>query len=331
MLRTPLRHYMLQPPVFRRVAVICLFILHIADIGRKISTFAQGMHVPPETELAFRFLDDFLHPTTGCHGKSYMVNEIGSGSDFNGGFASQFQMTAAVWLRMAAATNYTVPVIIRGPIAKYTTVPQCDHVKGDITCIFLPMSSCQDEYLSSGKILPPSDGGVADIDVSMVPAQFVHMGLTWWWGIIQTRMFRLQHPLQKHVEEEIARMKTVTHHGFPFGTPVAGLHVRHGDKSIDGFKDHSFNAELRAIHKSSECAYIEDDKCMLTFGSPTSATSPNVSTGAGNSAPIHIFVSSDDANVLNAARKMGYLVDRSGVSQNTAKEGNNAFHQHSKL
>ena len=316
---------MLQQFAFRRVTVICLLFLHIADIGRKFSIFALGKQVPPETELAFRFLDNFLQPTTGCHGKDYMINKIGVDSYFNGGFASQFQMTAAIWLRMAAATNYTVPVIIQGPIVKYTTVPQCDHVKGDITCIFLPMSSCQNEYLSSGKALPPSDGGVADIDISMVPIQFVHMGLTWWWGIVQARMFRLQPHLQKHVEEEIAHMKTVTHHGFPFGAPVAGLHVRHGDKSIDGFKDHSFNSELRAIHKSPECTYIEDNKCMTTVSPPTSATTPNVSAKATGGVPIHIFVSSDDANVLIAARKMGFLVDRSGVSQNTAKEGTKAY------
>lgn len=321
MSHTPQRRYTLQTFASRRVAVICLFFLLITDTRGKFSTFAQRTQIPPETELAFKFLDDFLQPTTGCHGKDYMVNQIGSGSDFNGGFASQFQMTAAIWLRMAAATNYTIPVIIKGPIVKYTTVPQCDHVKGDITCIFLPMSSCQDEYFSSGKIVPPSDGGVADIDISMVPIQFVHMGLTWWWGIIQSRMFRLQLPLQKYVSEEIAHMKIVNHHGFPFGAPVAGLHVRHGDKSIDGFQDHSFNAELRAIHKSPECAFIEDNKCMTTFGPHTSSASTNVSARAGSSAPIHIFVSSDDGNVLHAARKMGYLVDRSGVSQNTAKEG----------
>lgn len=321
------------------VAITCLFFFHISVLGHEPSAFVRGAHViPPETEEAFRFLDNFLQPKNGCHGKSYMINKIGTDSNFYGGFASQFQMTASHWLRMAAATNYTVPVIIQGSIIKYTTVPQCDHVKGDITCIFLPMSSCQDEYLTSGNVISASDGGKVDFDLSMVPEQFAHMGLTWWWGIIQARMFRLQPSVQTYVEEEIANMKSFTQQGFPFGSPTAGLHVRHGDKSVDGFKDHSFFSELRAMHKSPECISIENNTCLTRVVPTTSTTLPNqriralgshlgrnlvdtLHDNATETVPMHIFVASDDANVLNAARKMGLLVDRAGVSQNTAKEG----------
>ncbi|RYG97265.1 hypothetical protein EON65_53140, partial [archaeon] len=38
------------------------------------------------------------------------------------------------------------------------------------------------------------------------------------------------------------------------GLPMAGIHVRHGDKSLDGFRLHSLSEELRILSSSRDCA-----------------------------------------------------------------------------
>ena len=41
--------------------------------------------------------------------------------------------------------------------------------------------------------------------------------------------------------------------GFPFGAPVAGVAVRHGDKAMDGWSEKSLQEEVNRIHSSEDC------------------------------------------------------------------------------
>ena len=323
------------------------------------TSFAQlhlSQKISSETATAFEFLDSLLQPKLGCKGKEYIITDFGEG----GGFASQFQMAATHWLRVTSGHNYTIPVLIRGHIRGYTSGTECQHVMNDYTCMFLPMSACQNEFLSSGVLVNEHKDTKETIDSSMVPSQFAHKGLAWWWGIIQARMFRLQPVVENYIKDELEHMKRMNSgRGFPFGSPIAGLHVRHGDKSIDGFIDHSFEAELKAIRKSPECILgpenycftnsipMESDISTVRNGSSFSteqdrnASSINHEAGDGNSndndvdgktlelatksryssAKMVIYVASDDDKVLVSAKKLGHLVDSSGFSQKTSEAG----------
>lgn len=215
--------------------------------------------ISSDTAAAFDFLDNILQPKSGCRGKEYAVTEFGEG----GGFASQFQMAATYWLKVSSGHNYSIPVLIHGHIRGYTSGKECQHAKNDYTCMFLPMSSCQDELLSTGILIKDHKHPKENIDISMVPDRFVHKGLAWWWGIVQARMFRLQPAVESYIKNELEHMKTMNSgRGFPFGSPIAGLHVRHGDKSTDGFMDHSLEAELKAIKKSPECILGPQNYCL---------------------------------------------------------------------
>ena len=279
--------------------------------------------VSADAEAAFNFLDNFLQPASGCKGLDYATSVYGRKGS---GFASQFQLAATNWLAVAAGHNYSVPVLIRGHITGYTSGHECDHVKNDYTCLFLSMSTCQEELLSTGKLIDQHKHTKEDVDESMIPPLFLHMGLAWWWGIVQARIFRLQPEVMDYIDSEVAFMKTLNSGlGYPFGFPVAGLHVRHGDKSSDGFRDHSFEAELQAIKKSPECIIGPDNYCLtksnLTFNDQNIIKSTVVNSNY--SASMAIFVASDDNNVLISAKKLGHLIDScgSGLSQKTAGSG----------
>ena len=304
---------------------------------------------------AFSYISAFQDPAN-CTGHAYTVVDSG----FGGGFASQFQVAATEWLNAAAAYNYTLPVLIRGHLRGYSDGKECSHVHKDWTCLFLPMSSCQETLLLTGRRVdgPPSPPPKAHVDTWVVPLEFRHRGLAWWWGVVQAYMFRLQPNVERYISEELAHMN----YSFPApGDAVAGLHVRHGDKASDGFKHQSFEAELRALHKSPDCvsqytpapAVMSADNnatlsadaksavamCLtLTHGpgganassSPSLAlqapaadntSSPSSAAAAAALAPLKIFVASDDASVLGLATRMGLLADSSGVSQQTSTKG----------
>ena len=54
--------------------------------------------------------------------------------------------------------------------------------------------------------------------------------------------------------------------GFPFGLPMAGLHIRHGDKSTDGFREHSLKEALRIVKASGATAGNPDCAVANTRG-----------------------------------------------------------------
>lgn len=278
------------------------------------------------------FIARFQDPNN-CTGHEYSVVEAG----FGGGFASQFQVVAAEWLKAAAGHNYSLPVLIRGHLRGYSDGKECSHVNKDWTCLFLPMSACQDTLLQHGRRVEWAPGtGKVVLDASIVPPEFRAKGLAWWWGTVQAYMFRLQPAVERYIHDELAHMNQ----SFPaLGSPVAGLHVRHGDKASDGFKHQSFEAELRAVRKSPDCVQVVAAAANNNNSSSTDGEISNVGDGGANVcmthagggstnatatdplAPLKVFVASDDANVLVAAKKMGHLADSSGVSQQTSTKG----------
>jgi len=55
-----------------------------------------------------------------CTGIRYVEVSMGGG----GGFASQFQMAASLWMRAAAVSEYKVPVLTVGPLSRYSETPE---------------------------------------------------------------------------------------------------------------------------------------------------------------------------------------------------------------
>lgn len=267
---------------------------------------------------------DFLHQMQNdqsCSGKkTYTLIEMNGW----GGFASQFQQVVAEWIRAAAHHNYKIPVLLTGHIRGYSDVKYCDHVNHDWTCYFMPLSNCHTQLMKSGIKVGYE---FRTVNESVVPAKFAHMGLAWWWGIVHLYVFRLQ----PYVESYVKSVAKSMNNGEIFYTPrilepLVGIHVRHGDKASDGFKEHSLKAEMIAVKHSSEChLYNKNSLSFIKLGDLYDINDDNVVCSYTNSSyefkPLKVFVASDDAAVLDTAKKLGHLVDSAGVSQQTSSVG----------
>lgn len=248
---------------------------------------------------ALKFIDEFMEPKD-CANTEYMIVNIGCG----GGFAAHFQLAAGDWIRAAASYNYSVPVLIVGRIYGYTEGFECSHDKFDWTCLFQPMSSCQNEMLNSGKLVQSKN---VQEESNLIPHEFLHKGLAFWYGIVQYRMFRFQERISQYIMNQARMMNSNI--GFPFELPIAGIHVRHGDKKSDGFKEHEFESELNKVKESPDC-YLVNDMCYIK---PINQELPKDE--------LPIFVASDDPIVLHVAASRGHLIDTSGISQQTGTIG----------
>lgn len=292
------------------------------------------------------FFDAMQNPKN-CKGIQYI--EVGMGG--GGGFASQFQMSASVWMRAAAVSSFAAPVLVLGPLSRYSETKECAHTKHDWTCFFLPLSECQAEILKTGTKMKVDIGKIKAYDDNLIPAQFRHVGIAFWWGIIQERMFRLQPVVRKYIVEstlemtcgsEIGRERgfpgvnyttlephwQVTHDNpyadMPHHNLLGGMHVRHGDKHVDGFLPHSFEAQLKTLRASSQCLSVQGPVQMHQLNGTEADWAKqcyvrNSRTGSVEMMPI--FVASDNANVLAKSSSMGLLVDVAGVSQTTQSTG----------
>jgi hypothetical protein len=193
------------------------------------------------------FIDSVLQPRN-CTGLEFVSVYMGIG----GGFAAQFQLAAAEWMRAFAAVNYSKPVIMRGKLIGYSDAPQCKHVDNEYTCYFHPMSACQQELIATGTSIdaPQFHGG----DEMAAPPQFRELGFVFWWGVVQHRLFRVNELVEAHILQEAQHMDGG--HGFPFSFPICGMHVHHGDKHMASFQDYSLREELTAgaSRASARCA-----------------------------------------------------------------------------
>ena len=314
------------------------------DDYRKIHAFFDAMQAPgnctPESNCS------------GCEGVEYVWSDMGCG----GGFAAHFQLAASLWLRAAAVTEYKTTILIIGQIWKYSEGPECKHVNGDWTCFFEKMAPCQDRLTKVGKQITVDVNKAGPYDERLIPEQFRHVGIAYWWGLVQERMWRMQPHVQKFLADEAARwFPGLTPESLqpryllqPESTlnrslvPIAGMHVRHGDKKSDGFKHQSLEAQLEAVRHSKECLAHTATAVSSSSSSSSLSSSSSSSPSSGNEGrsaeedrgeaerarcftaegkPLEIYVASDDSSVLTAAAAMGHLVDSDGVSQTTHGKG----------
>jgi hypothetical protein len=146
-------------------------------------------------------------------------------------------------------------------------------------------------------------------------------------------MYRLQPTALDYVKSRVRALDGGR--GFPFGHPVAGLHVRHGDKKTDGFREHSFESELNAIRKSPEFAHYSPSMNVSSAAIADNNSSLHEEMIVTNNSNAHshrkskrhlrIFVASDDGGVISSAIKMGFLAERPGVSQQSQVSNRGMF------
>lgn len=282
---------------------------------------------------------DFLHQMQNpgnCTGLEYVISDMGTG----GGFAAHFQLAASQWMRAAKLVNFEKPVLIMGRIWRYSEGKECKRDGHDWTCFFQPMSACQKELLKSGKQVGVNVDSIG-LDNKLIPDKFQEKGLWKWWGAIQAFMFyRVKPPVLQYVarKAQVAQFPYLTKvnessldniHDYFLPSesgPLAGLHVRHGDKNTDGFKHHSLSAELGHVSKSSECL-----KDMNGSSSSSSSVGEGggdddykrciISDSTGRFAPVPVFVASDDPKVVATAHEKGFHTLQASVSQNTGSAG----------
>jgi hypothetical protein len=157
--------------------LICFFEAFMMPVVRsEVGLLPQYDPMPPDSRAAFKFIDEMQNPSN-CTGVEYAVADMGCG----GGFAAHFQLAASEWWRTAAAFNYKIPVLIIGHIRGYSDGKACSHVNKDWTCFFLPMSSCQDELLKTGRQVSTPSTFRRHMDITAVPPQFAHRGAGWWY------------------------------------------------------------------------------------------------------------------------------------------------------
>lgn len=229
---------------------LCLLLCFTVCVTRVQLLQANVYHrYDHKLESVMTFINAVQQPDD-CTGKEYLVMDIG----IHGGFAAQFQLAAKEWMHLFAAYNYSVPVLIQGRIIGYSDNKVCDSVDHAWTCYFQPMSECEETLRKTGKQI----AGNKPRRHSPVPDQFEKYGYAFWWGAVQYKMFQLQPMVVEHIHAQASVMNRGF--GFPFGLPLAGLHVRHGDKRTDGFKEHSLDEELNFLHKSPDCALVNAAK-----------------------------------------------------------------------
>ena len=68
-----------------------------------------------------------------------------------------------------------------------------------------------------------------------VPAAFPQIDMAFWWGVVQSYMFRLQPSILERIQSQVSKLGNGK--GFPLKPPIVDMHVRHSDKHTDGFHD----------------------------------------------------------------------------------------------
>ena len=135
----------------------------------------------------------------------------------------------------------------------------------------------------------------------LVPAQFRSMGFSWWWGVVLRRLFRMQPRIEKNIVEKSADF--VNGALYTWNGSMAGIHVRRGDKSRDGWRPRSLQTAIRAVQRSSECAnYV-------------GVCNNSRAIFADNANHFPVYVASDDPAILEEASALGFMVSPAGVSQ----------------
>ena len=327
--------YISFPVIFFFIYFLSGILVSVVSVPSSTNeTFILGTyrgHLPNDLVNAIAWLNRVQNPTS-CNGTRFSVVKCGH----KAGFASQFQMTAITWLKHMALHDYSMPALIVGHLVGYSEGKDCDHANNDWTCYFLPMSTYQQELLSTGRRIEVSSDVIKDMNIEpsrLIPPPFRHQGMAWWWGVVQAYLFRPQPSVEAYIDSQIKVMarRANSGGGFPFGSypavSLAGLHIRHGDKGSDGFKLHTLEAQVDAARRSRECVVplqtTNDNRCRLRRTHASNGSSNGTTSGSSshNHNVMRFFVASDDKQVIHAALSKSYLVTRIGVSQETVDKG----------
>lgn len=180
-------------------------------------------HVNPNSKL-YQVLS-FLKSVQNVHkpGQEYGKIKIG----IYAGFAAQFQMAAAEWMRALAAVNFSMPILIEGEITGYSNNPSCAADNYQFTCYFYPVSDYHHQLLQEGKEVPVKIGGFDPSLISYIPPRFQEYGASYWWAAIQYYLFRLKPAVMRHVLAQGQKMRHGL--GFPYNLQhfIAGIHIRY--------------------------------------------------------------------------------------------------------
>ena len=324
--------------VFIRFFLFCCYLFFLESNSIIAHSINNNTVISNEYKKAMEYLDSIQDD---CSHTKIAIVDIGCNKGCGGGFASQFQLAAMKWMRVFSLQHYQIPVLVRGKLKGYSDdIPECDHVADNSwTCYFQPSSKCEKKWLAEKVTIVPSSMNMMD---DLVPPEFAHMSVSWWWGVVQHRMFRLQERVDKIIISRMASMDNGR--GFPStNTSIIGLHVRHGDKSNDGWKLQSLEDEMKMARLSPDCHLarsnhtrhlksIHKGVCLSEeeADANTSESNNNEDPTNANDAPsvsgllddkVYVFVASDDPAVLAVSQGLGHLVDESGVSQQTGTDG----------
>ncbi|RYY82964.1 hypothetical protein EON63_12220 [archaeon] len=238
-------------------------------------------------------------------------------------------------------------LLITGQINGYTEGSACSIYHHDWTCLFEPSSECHYDLMWLGREVA-YDRNIVYHDEPMVPDAFKQYGYAYWWGVIQLYLFNFNEDITQEIASRLEQLNFYTH--FPY--PLAAMHVRHGDKHVDGFHEHSMSSEMLAIQSSPDCpvqnsqglcfypvlsnvmsaaqdyyyAYLLLHSILSGDSAGTSGNTGRVvrkseinnplssasvlTTTSGTSDPLvqqlRVYVASDDARVLQDAKKLGF-------------------------
>lgn len=218
-----------------------------------------------------------------CSAKEYSRIQIG----VNGGFSAQFQLAAGEFMKTLAAGDYKVPIEIFGTLNGYSQGEECKHASYQWTCFFHPATKCTQSVFAQNGAEERQFAGLPSEDDS-VPPRFRHLGTQFWWGAVQRYLFKLQPFVNAHIAKE-ADHEMHPHYAFPFGLPMAGIHVRHGDKSGDGFHTHSLDEELGLVRNSPDCQLLNSKRdCFvrIQFADNNHSISGNGTLSASDAAKL---------------------------------------------
>jgi hypothetical protein len=218
---------------------------------------------------ALQFIESVQSPPN-CNVKQYFALEF-----FGGGFCSQFQSLSSQFLHGLRVGDFHYPVLLGGHFRGYSENKFCDTYNGGWTCYFQQPSLCHKELSSKGRHLTlpanmrANNRNPPKLSEAVIPEQFRPLGAAFWWGVVQFYLFQPR-PFVDAYLHTTALQSFRSSNGnlkvFPSHVPVAGLHIRHGDKKDDNWQLHSLSDALALVQKSKECQVKNKDNiCFLTI------------------------------------------------------------------
>lgn len=229
----------------------------------------QQMHLLNTTRsqqlfAALKYIENIQNLPACATAEEYYLLGFGGG-----GFCSQFQSLSSQFMYGLRIGDFHHPVLLGGHFRGYSENEFCHSYGSDWLCYFQPPSTCQNELKSKGRQLPtPSNVRPPQLSQA-VPEQFRALGTSFWWGAVQFFLFQPRPFIDAYLDTT-AMQSFHSSNGmlkvFPSHVPVAGLHIRHGDKKDDNWQLYSLSDALALVEKSNECQVKnKDNVCFIVI------------------------------------------------------------------